>query len=68
MVAESKPLPEAMLKETYVLLNEARLLWDALRLYDNYAGVIPDGLMEMFEERLKGATQNLSDLINPFPF
>lgn len=68
MISESKPLPAEVLKETYVLIQEARILWDALRLYDRSVEPIPDELLEMIESRLSHVYQALEDVVNPLPF
>jgi hypothetical protein len=68
MVIESKPLPEEMLKETYVLLEDASALYYALKLHYQYAEDIPDRLVSMFEDRLGDAITNMLDVVNPPPF
>ncbi|KKM23469.1 hypothetical protein LCGC14_1614900 [marine sediment metagenome] len=68
MVLESKPHEAEVLKETNVLLLDASAVYYAIKLYDQCGEGVPDRLVEMFEERLKSALQNISDIVHPIPF
>ncbi len=68
MVSESKPLPEEMLKETYVLAIEAGALYYAVKFLMRHDGQPPEQLVEMLEQRLTDVESNLADIVNPHPF
>lgn len=68
MILEHKPLPEQMLKETYVLVAEVSTLWYAVELYRCSNEDMPEHLIQMLQKRLDDVLVRMSDIVHPFPF